>query len=77
MARKVSARSSRAAKQRLQNEYKRAVAERRRLVSYLKAATGILTKDEMDLLSEFAQIAKRKCDRLRKAVQQRSTRHAA
>ena len=58
-------------------EHKKAVAERLRLISYLKAAHGILSKAERELLSEFAQIAKRKCDRLRRAIHQHSSEHAA
>jgi len=75
MARKVKA--SHAKKQRLLSEYKKAVAERRRLVNYLKAASRILSKLERELLLEFAEIAERKCDRLRRAIRQHSARDAA
>jgi hypothetical protein len=44
MARK--ARSSRTAKQRLQKEYRAAVAEYHRITNYLKSATGILSDHE-------------------------------
>jgi hypothetical protein len=77
MARKVKVQISQIKKQRLLSEYKKAVAERRRLVDYLKAASRILSKPEQDLLLEFAQIAKRKCDRLRRAIRQQSAQDAA
>jgi hypothetical protein len=77
MARKVKVKVSRTKKQRLLNEYKKAVDERRRLVNYLKAASSILSRPEHELLLEFAQIARRKCDRLRRAIRQHSARHAA
>ena len=77
MARKVKAKDSRSKKQRLLNQYAKAAAERRRLLNYLKAAAGILSKPERELLLEFAEIAKRKCDRLRRAIRQHSARHAA
>jgi hypothetical protein len=77
MARKVKVKVSRTKMQRLQNEYKKALIERRRLVNYLKAATGILSEPERQLLLEFAQIARRKCDRLRRAIRQHGARHAA
>ena len=64
-------------RQRLLREYKKAVAQRQVLANYLKAATGILPKADQDLLSEFAQLAKQKCDRLRKAIRQHSATHAA
>ena len=67
----------RSKKQRLMSEYRRALAERRRLVNYLKAATGVLSTAEEALLREFAKLAKRKCDRLRRAIHQHSTEHAA
>jgi hypothetical protein len=77
MARKVKVKVSRTEKQRLLSEYKKAVDERRRLVNYLKAASSILSRPEQELLLEFVQIARRKCDRLRRAVRQHSARHAA
>lgn len=77
MARKVKVKGSRAKKQRLLGEYKKAAAERRMLANYLKAASKILSKPERELLLEFVQIAKRKCDRLRRAIRQHSARHAA
>jgi len=64
MARKK--RSSRTAKQCLQKEYRAAVAEYHRITNYLKAATGILSKPQRELLKEFAQLAKRKQERLLK-----------
>jgi hypothetical protein len=77
MARKVRAKISPSRKLQLQNDYRKAVAERRRLTDYLKAAAEILSKDEMALLLEFAQLAKRKCDRLRRAIRENTDRHAA
>jgi hypothetical protein len=77
MARKVKAKSSLTKKRRLQRDYRRAVAERLRIAAYLKGAKEILSKAEQDLLLEFLQLAKRKCDRLRRAIQHQSDRHAA
>jgi hypothetical protein len=77
MARKVKVNPSRSKRQRLLTEYKKAVAERQALASYLKAATGILPNADQELLSQFAQLAKRKCDRLRRAIRQHSGKHAA
>jgi hypothetical protein len=77
MARKVKVKVSRIKKQRLLSEYKKAAAERSKLVNYLKAATGILSEPERKLLLEFAQIARRKCDRLRRAIRQQSAQDAA
>jgi hypothetical protein len=77
MARKVKAKASRSKKQRLLSDHRKAVAERRKLANYLKAANGILPDADRALLLEFAQIAKRKCDRLRRAIRQDSTKHAA
>lgn len=48
-------------------------ADYHRIARYLKAATGTLTKSERSLLSEFAEIAKRKYERLRKRVLKRAT----
>jgi hypothetical protein len=77
MARKVKVKDSRSRKQQLQSDYRKAVAERRMLANYLKAANGILSKAERELLSEFAEIAERKCQRLRRAIHQHSARNAA
>jgi hypothetical protein len=77
MARKVKVKASRSKKQQLQSEYRSAIAERLRLVNYLKDASKILSKPERELLLEFTQIARRKCDRLRRAIRQHSARHAA
>ena len=74
---KVKVKASRSKKERLIKEYKKAVAERRMLLTYLKAATGVLTTPERELLLEFAQIARRKCDRLRREIQQNYGKHAA
>ena len=77
MGRKVKVKDSGSKKQQLQSEYRKAVAERRRLANYLKAARGILSKAERNLLLEFAEIAEQKCQRLRRAIRQHSARHAA
>jgi hypothetical protein len=77
MAQKVKVKASRSRKQQLLNEHRRAAAERRTLAKYLKAAGGMLSKAERELLSEFVELAKQKCDRLRRAIRQRSASHAA
>jgi hypothetical protein len=77
MARKVKVKVSRTKRQRLLSDYKKALAERRSLVNYLKAATGVLSEPERELLMEFALIARRKCDRLRRAIRQQSAQDAA
>jgi hypothetical protein len=58
-------------------EYKDAVAEHRLLSSYLKAATRVLPKPECGLLAEFVQISKRKCQRFRKALDQKPGKHSS
>ena len=50
-------------------EYKDALAESRRLMNYFKAAQNALPKAECALLSEFVEISKRKCQRLRRSVE--------
>jgi hypothetical protein len=77
MARRVKVKVSPSRKLQLENDYRKAVAERRRIADYLKAASGFISKDELALLLEFAQLAKKKCDRLRRAIRQHSGRHAA
>jgi len=77
MARKGKVKASRSRKQQLLNEHKRAAVERRVLARYLKAADGALPKAERELLLEFLELAKQKCDRLRRAIRQRSASHAA
>jgi hypothetical protein len=69
--------ATRLRKPRALREYKDAVAERRLLANYLKAATKVLPKAECELLSEFVQISKRKCQRLRRAVDQKSGKHSS
>jgi len=54
-------------------QYGAAVSEYHRITRYLNAATGILTRGESSLLLEFAEIAKRKYERLRRRI----TKHAA
>jgi hypothetical protein len=69
--------ATRLRKPRALREYKDAVAERRLLAEYLKAAIQVLPKAECDLLSEFVQISDRKCQRLRKALDQKSGKHSS
>ena len=58
----------RSKKPRLLKDYRSALLEYRRLANYLRGATGALSKAEFDLLVEFAEISKRKCQRLRRAL---------
>ncbi len=69
--------ATRLRKPRALREYRDAVAERRLLANYLKAAVQVLPKAECELLSEFVQISKRKCQRLRKALDQKSGKHSS
>ena len=69
--------ATRLRKPRALREYKDAVAERHLLANYLKAAIQVLPKAECELLSEFVQISKRKCQRLRKALDQKSGKHSS
>src|ERR1700736_4347831 len=63
-------------KRRLQKEYWEAVAEYHRINKYLKAATGVLSKPDRELLLEFAALAKSKYERLRRAMNRRSAKDA-
>ena len=54
--------------ERLQTEYRVAVTEYHRLTNYLNAANCILTESEHKLLLDFADLAKRKSTRLRRAI---------
>jgi hypothetical protein len=69
--------ATRSRKPRALREYKDAVTERRLLANYLKAAIQALPKAECELLLEFVQISKRKCQRLRKALDQKSGKHSS
>jgi hypothetical protein len=51
-------------------DYWTAVAEHNRIVNYRKASARILSQAERELLLEFEQIAKGKCERLRRALDQ-------
>lgn len=51
--------------QRLRKQYRAANSEYHRVTNYLNAAQAILTKPERDLLMAFADLAKRRTDRLR------------
>lgn len=64
-------------KPRALREYKDAVVEHRLLSGYQKSANKILPKAECELLSEFVQISKRKCQQLRKALDQKSGKHSS
>ncbi len=64
--------ATRLRKPRVLREYKDAVVEHRLLSSYMNAATKVLPKAECELLAEFAQISKQKCQRLKKALDQPS-----
>ena len=64
-----------AGKEGAQRDYRRAVAEHRHLVRYLEAAVKILPEPQCDLLWEFAEISKGKCERLRRAVERRKGKH--
>ena len=48
--------------------YKKANLEYKALVRYLKSAVGVLPKAECQLLLEFADIARQKCQRMRRAL---------
>ncbi len=61
-------------KPRALKEYKDALAENRRLMNYFQAAQSALPKAEWELLSEFVQISKRKCQRLRRSVERPATK---
>ncbi|HTS48084.1 MAG TPA: hypothetical protein VMH05_09070 [Bryobacteraceae bacterium] len=65
--------ASRTKKQRLQKEYRAASAQYHRITRYLRVASDVLTKAERSLLLEFAEVAKRKYERLRRRV----VKHAA
>src|SRR5260370_9539231 len=58
-----STRSSRVA-----SAYKSANTEYKALVRYLRTAVGVLPKAECQLLLKFAENAKRKCERLLRAL---------
>jgi hypothetical protein len=55
----------------LEKEYRAAIAEYDLLTSYLSAAKG-LTKPARELLREFADLAKRKSERLGRLLARRS-----
>lgn len=61
-------------KPRALKDYKVALAENRRLMNYFKAAQNALPKAECALLSEFVEISKTKCLRLRRAAERPATR---
>jgi hypothetical protein len=77
MASKVKVKDSRSKKQKLMREYRKAAAEHRRLTKYLEADGSILSKAERNLLLEFADLARQKCERLRRAIRQHAARDAA
>jgi len=65
--------AARTEKQRLRRQYRKAAAEYHLLRRYLNAARGILTGPERSLLLNYAELAKRKYERLRRRV----LKHAA
>jgi hypothetical protein len=75
MARAATVTSSK--KSRLVRDYKKCVAEYRRVVKYLTAAVEALSKAECELLLEFAEIAKARCERSRRALDRLPHRSAA
>jgi hypothetical protein len=77
MASKVKVKDSRSKKQKLMSEYRKAAAEHRRLTKYLKATAGLVSKAERSLLLDFAELARQKCERLRRAIRQHTARDAA
>jgi hypothetical protein len=56
----MDAMAARTKNQRLQRQYRAAIAEYHRITRYLKSGVGILSQAERDLLSEYAELAKRK-----------------
>jgi len=50
--------------------HQRANVERNRLVSYLRSAVGRLPKGEGQLLLEFEDISRKKCERMRLELEQ-------
>ena len=67
--------ATRLRKPRALREYKDAVVEYRLLSSYVKAASKVLPNAERELLAEFAQISKQKCQRLKKTLDRSSGKH--
>ena len=57
--------ATRLRKPRALREYEDATVEHRLLARYLKQASQVLTKAERALLSEFVEISKGKCQRLK------------
>lgn len=51
------------------------MAEYRRLVNYHKGAVKVLPQAECALLSEFVEISKGKCQRLRRTLDRQSGKH--
>ena len=66
---------TRLGKLRAVRDYKLALAEYRRLVTYLKAAVSVLPQADCELLTEFAELSKRKCQRLRRALERKYGKH--
>ena len=74
---RTSSAGSRSKKEHTLREYRRAMAEHRHLVNYLEAAIKVLPDPECDLLWEFAEISKSKCERLRRALERHKHQSAA
>lgn len=53
---------------RLLNDYHAATEQYGVIVGYLKVAVKVLPKDECQLLLEFAEIAKNRCDRIHRDI---------
>lgn len=56
-------------------DYRKAMAEYHHLVKYLEAAVKVLPEAECDLLWEFAETSKSKCDRLRRTLERHTGKH--
>ena len=55
---------------RVLRDHQRANVERSRLVNYLRSAVGRLPKGEGQLLLEFEEISRKKCERMRLELEQ-------
>jgi len=58
-------------------EHQRANVERSRLITYLRGAVGRLPKGEGQLLLEFEEISRNKCERMRLELEQHFGKHRA
>jgi hypothetical protein len=60
---------------RLFNDYHDATEQYGVIVGYLKVAIKVLSKDECQLLLEFAEIAKNRCERIHRDIGDRLGTH--